>query len=161
MPAGRRRGIACLAAACLLAAGASIAVSIDAGAQGKRPLAVDDLYNVRDVRDPQRSPDGKWVAYTVMRAVRDSDKNDTDVWMASGDGRERIQLTSSPDNESRPRWSPDGRHLAFTAARDGSVFAQVWLLSRHGAEAMKITSRSSDSSIRIGSASAAGATARS
>ena len=88
-------------------------------AQGKRPLAVDNLYNVRDVRDPQRSPDGKWVAYTVTRAIRESDKNDTDVWMVSWDGREQVQLTSSPDNESRPRWSPDGKSLAFS--RPGRV----------------------------------------
>jgi len=108
-------------------------------AQGKRPLAVDDLYNVRDVRDPQRSPDGKWVAYTVTRAIRDTDKNDTDVWMVSWDGREHVQLTASPDSESRPRWSPDGKYISFTAARGESTFAQVWLLSRAGGEAVKLT----------------------
>ena len=52
----------------------------------KRPLATDDVYNVKDVRDPQRSPDGKWVAYTVSRAIKDTDKNDTDIWMVSWDG---------------------------------------------------------------------------
>jgi Tol biopolymer transport system component len=71
-------------------------------------LIVDDLFNLREVRDPQRSPDGKWVAYTVTRAIRDTDKNDTDVWMVSWDGTQQIQLTSTPENESRPRWSPDG-----------------------------------------------------
>ncbi|HEY7498751.1 MAG TPA: S9 family peptidase [Vicinamibacterales bacterium] len=117
-------------------------------AQGKRPLAVDDIFNVRDVRDPQRSPDGKWVAYTVTRAIRDTDKNDTDVWMVSWDGREHVQLTSSPDNESRPRWSPDGKFLAFASSRTGTApqsastpnkGAQIWLLNRAGGEAVKLT----------------------
>jgi dipeptidyl aminopeptidase/acylaminoacyl peptidase len=108
-------------------------------AQGKRPLAVDDLFKVRDVRDPQRSADGRWVAYTVTRAVRDTDKNDTDVWMVSWDGRERLQLTSTPDAESRPRWSPDGKYLAFLSSRQNAKAAQVWLLPRAGGEAAKLT----------------------
>ncbi len=58
-----------------------VSVSALGAAQGKRPLSVANLYDVRDVRDPQRSPDGKWVAYTVTRAIRETDKNDTDVWM--------------------------------------------------------------------------------
>jgi dipeptidyl aminopeptidase/acylaminoacyl peptidase len=108
-------------------------------AQGKRPLAPDDIFNVRDVRDPQRSPDGKWVAYTVTRAIRDTDKNDTDVWMVSWDGREQIQLTSTPESESRPRFSPDGKYLAFTSSRQGAKDSQVWLLNRSGGEASKVT----------------------
>jgi hypothetical protein len=59
----------------------------------KRPL--NDIYNLREVRDPQRSPDGKWVAYVVGRAIKDTDKNDSDIWMASWDGTQEIQLTFS------------------------------------------------------------------
>ena len=74
-----------------------------AGAQPRRLLTVDDLYNLREVRDPQRSPDGAWVAYTVTRAIRETDKNDTNVWMVSWDGTRQVQVTSSPESESRPR----------------------------------------------------------
>ncbi len=116
-----------------------IFVSALAAAQGKRPLAVGNLYDVRDVRDPQRSPDGGWVAYTLTRAIRATDKSDTDVWMVSWDGREQVQLTSSPESESRPRWSPDGKFLAFVSSRQKSKAAQVWLLNRSGGEAVRLT----------------------
>jgi dipeptidyl aminopeptidase/acylaminoacyl peptidase len=105
----------------------------------KRALRVDDVYNVKDVRDPQRSPDGKWVAFTVSRAIKDTDKNDTDVWMANWDGTQEIQLTSTPDSESTPRWSPDNKYLAFTSSRQGAKGGQVWLLNRLGGEAVKLT----------------------
>jgi dipeptidyl aminopeptidase/acylaminoacyl peptidase len=108
-------------------------------AQGKRPLNSDDLFNLKEVRDPQRSPDGKWVAYTVARAIKQTDKNDTDVWMVSWDGQQQIQLTSTPEGESSPRWSPDGKYLAFLSARQNAKAAQVWLLNRAGGEAVKLT----------------------
>jgi dipeptidyl aminopeptidase/acylaminoacyl peptidase len=110
-----------------------------AWAQAKRPLDVDDLFNVREVRDPQRSPDGKWVAYTVTRAIKDTDKNDTDVWMVSWDGQQQIQVTSTPEGESMPRWSPDNRYLGFVSSRQGAKDGQVWLLNRAGGEAVKLT----------------------
>jgi dipeptidyl aminopeptidase/acylaminoacyl peptidase len=108
-------------------------------AQPRRLLTVDDLFNLREVRDPQRSPDGKWVAYTVTRAIRDTDKNDTDVWMVSWDGTRQVRVTSTPDGESRPRWSPDNRFLSFVSSRQGTKHPQVWILDRAGGEAVKVT----------------------
>src|SRR3954466_11067941 len=105
----------------------------------KRPLATDDTYNIKDVRDPQRSPDGKWVAYVVSRAIKDTDKNDTDIWMASWDGTEELQITSSSDGESQPRWSPDNKYLSFVSSRQGAKDGQLWLLNRAGGEAIKVS----------------------
>ena len=105
----------------------------------KRPLAVNDVYNIKEVRDPQRSPDGKWVAYVVARAIKDTDKNDSDIWMASWDGTQEIQLTSSPDNESQPRWSPDNKYISFVSSRQGAKGGQLWLMNRVGGEAVKVS----------------------
>ena len=105
----------------------------------KRTLTANDVYNIKDVRDPQRSPDGKWVAYVVSRAIQDGDKNDSDIWMASWDGTQEIQLTSSPDSESQPRWSPDNKYLSFVSSRQGAKGGQLWLLNRAGGEAVKIS----------------------
>lgn len=126
----------------LVAAAFVLAVGVPAIAQAptRRPLTMGDLYRIREVRDPQRSMDGRWVAYTVTVSDSAKDKNDTDVWMTSWDGTQTLQITSSPQSESRPRWSPDGRYLSFTSSREGSDGAQVWLLDRRGGEAVKLTS---------------------
>ena len=110
---------------------------------GRRAITLDDLARLRNVGDPQRSPDGKWVAYTVSTIDVEKDKRDTDLWMTSWDGTEQVRLTSSPDGESSPRWSPDGRYLAFLTSRgteeEKKTGAQVWLLDRRGGEARKLT----------------------
>lgn len=106
----------------------------------KRLLTVDDMHKFHDVRDVQISPDGKWVAYTVSSVDAAADKSDTDVWMASWDGKEQIRLTSSAESENAPRWSPDGQYLAFLSGRPGKAKGtQIWLLNRMGGEAQQFT----------------------
>lgn len=104
----------------------------------RRALVIDDIFELRDVGDPQISPDGEWVAFTVSQADRDSDRSDTDIWMAPMEGGEALRLTTSSEAERRPRWSPDGRWLAFLSSRDGDT-SQVWLLPRGGGEAQRLT----------------------
>jgi dipeptidyl aminopeptidase/acylaminoacyl peptidase len=103
-----------------------------------RPITVDDMFAIRDVDDPRLSPDGAWVAYTVTTDDPAKDKSDRNVWMAPVAGGEAIRLTASEKSESRARFSPDGRYLAFLSSRD-SEHAQVWLLDRRGGEAQKLT----------------------
>ena len=87
----------------------------------KRAVRVGDMYRLRNVGAPEISPDGQWVAYTVTTLDSAKDKSNTDVWMASWDGTQAIQLTSSPDAETSPRWSPDGKYLSFLSSRDVSA----------------------------------------
>jgi len=104
-----------------------------------RPLQADDLFRLRDVGDPRVSPDGAWVAYTVTTVDSAKDKGDSDVWMVSWDGRRTLRLTSSPEGEGNPRWSPDNRYLAFVSGRYESKGGQLWLLDRSGGEAVRLT----------------------
>src|SRR4051794_17034333 len=78
MPSPLRSKLALAAVAALLLLG----VAQRSLADDRRAITPDDVYSLRAVDDPQRSPDGAWVAYTVQHAVRDTDKSDTDVWMA-------------------------------------------------------------------------------
>jgi len=106
----------------------------------RRPIKVDDMHRFHDVRDPQISPDGKWVAYTLNTVDTMADKSDTDVWMVSWDGAQNLRITSSPENETAPRWSPDGRYLSFLSSRPGKAKGnQVWLMERNGGEAQQFT----------------------
>jgi dipeptidyl aminopeptidase/acylaminoacyl peptidase len=107
----------------------------------KRLIKVDDMHGFHDVRDLQISPDGKWVAYTLSTVDTTADKSDTDVWTASWDGAQQMRMTSSPESENAPRWSPDGRYLAFLSGRPGGKTrgTQIWLLDRSGGEAQQLT----------------------
>jgi dipeptidyl aminopeptidase/acylaminoacyl peptidase len=126
-------------------AGAAAVVALAPGivpvaSQSLRPVRPDDVFELRTVRDPRISPDGAWVAYTVSRADRATDTLDSDIYMAPlaparGDA---VRLTSSPSPETTPRWSPDGRFLAFLSHREGS-HPQVWLIDRRGGDPSQLT----------------------
>jgi dipeptidyl aminopeptidase/acylaminoacyl peptidase len=105
----------------------------------KRPLKPSDVYRLQTLSDPQISPDGKWVAYTLSSVDSVKNKRNADIWMNSWDGKESIQLTYSPDGESQPRWSPDGKYLSFTSSRNGLTSSQIWLMDVRGGEARQLT----------------------
>ncbi|HSQ32303.1 MAG TPA: S9 family peptidase [Gemmatimonadaceae bacterium] len=107
--------------------------------QAKRAIRVGDMYRLKNVGDAQVSPEGSWVAYTVSATDSAKDKSDTDIWMTSWDGSQTIQVTSSPDGESAPRFSPDGRYLSFLSSRQGGKGSQLWLLDRRGGEAKRVS----------------------
>src|SRR4029453_691072 len=126
-----------LTPACLLLVASSLT------AAETRPLRVEDLYALKDVSDPRLSPDGQWVAFAVASLDAKKDKGDTDLYMIPFAGGDAMRLTGGDKPERRPRFSPDGRYLAFLSGREGK-HAQVYLMDRRGGEATRLTDYRAD-----------------
>jgi dipeptidyl aminopeptidase/acylaminoacyl peptidase len=101
-------------------------------------LTINHLFELGTVSDPQLSPEGDWIAYVVERDDTEEDEPRSRVWMVPFAGGEPRPLTAAAESSWHPRWSPDGRYLAFLSARDEAP-AQVWRLSRLGGEAEQIS----------------------
>lgn len=108
-------------------------------ASEKRLLTLDDQFAFHSVADPQISPDGKWIAYTVENVDLKNDTKNKDIYMTSWDGSQTLHLTNSKDSEYNPRFSPDGKYLAFLSSRQNSGGSQIWLLNLAGGEAERIS----------------------
>src|SRR6202163_2508322 len=107
-------------------------------AAAQRPITIEDYFQIHEVHDPQLSPDGRWIAYTVKTPLLKSDKNEERIWMVPASGGEPVALTADRGSSSHPRWSPDGKYIACLSARNESK-QQVWLLNRLGGEAQRLT----------------------
>jgi dipeptidyl aminopeptidase/acylaminoacyl peptidase len=119
-------------------------------AQTKRPLQLEDMFNLQRVSDPQISPDGKTVAYVVGVVDKAANRTNTDIWLIPSAGGTATQLTNGPKADRHPRWSPDGKSIAFESNRDGSL--QIYVINISTGETKKITSISTEASGAIWSA---------
>ena len=104
----------------------------------------EDVYALTSVVDPRLSPDGRRVAYTVSRVDEEANAYRTAIWVAPLDGSaEPRQFTSGERNDGSPRWSPDGRWLAFVSSRDGEdekkAKSQLYVMAADGGEPRKLT----------------------
>jgi dipeptidyl aminopeptidase/acylaminoacyl peptidase len=123
----------------LVILGLVLAASL-AWAQAGKPLTFDDFIKIQRVIDPQPSPDGQWIAYVVTVIDKEANRSNSDIWLVPTTGGEPRRLTTAPGGDNTPRWSPDGRKLAFISTRAGSP--QVWMISLDGGEPWQATSLS-------------------
>ncbi len=121
-----------------LAATATLgALAAPAAAAPGHGLTVDDMLAMQRVGEPAVSPDGAWVAFSVRDTDLDANKGRFDLWLAKVDGSATRRLTSHPDNDTSPAWSPDGAYVYFQSTRGGS--SQVWRIAVAGGEAEQVT----------------------
>ena len=98
-----------------------------------RTYTIEDLLKVRRVADPQVSPDGTRVAFTVGDVNYDANRVVNQIYVVSIDGGNPKQLTNGQSSSSAPRWSPDGKKIAFTTG------GQVWTMDSDGDHKDQVT----------------------
>jgi dipeptidyl aminopeptidase/acylaminoacyl peptidase len=126
-----------LSAAGLAVLAASVAVFPVVRAQGGRPMTIDDLLVAVRVADPQLSPDGGTVLYTRTTTDPKTGRRNADIWRVSAAGGEPKELLAGEKSENTPRFSADGRRIAFISTRDGA--AQVYVAEADGGSVRKVT----------------------
>src|ERR1051325_5124468 len=107
----------------------------------ERRFTIDDLLKVRRVGDPQVSPKGDLVAFTITDMDVAANRGTTQIYLVPISGGEVRQLTNDEHSSASPRWSPDGDKLAFISARDGDD--QIWTIDVSSGALKKVTTISS------------------
>ena len=111
-------------------------------------FSVEELLKLRRVSDPQLSPDGRHVAYVVTDVSLEKNSRTNHIWLVPTAGGEPVAVARSEKAEDTPRWSPDGKKLAFVSTRDGA--SQVWVVDMGPAgsvgEPKKVTSIATEAS---------------
>ncbi len=104
----------------------------------KQPLSFEDFMQIKRISDPQVSPNGDLIAFVVTEMDLEKNSSNSDIWIVPAGGAESWRLTSSPKADIHPRWSPDGKKIAFISARGGTP--QIWIIDPSGGEAYQFSS---------------------
>ncbi len=104
-------------------------------------LTIDDLLNIKSISDPQVAPDGERVAYVVAEAALEVGESSASsrIWTVAATGENDRQVTQGPGSDDLPRWSPDGRMLAFRSDRQQRGTGQLYLLHHDLGEPTALT----------------------
>ncbi len=117
---------------------AGLAGAATAASAQQRAITFDDFIALKAVSDPQLSPDGRQVAYVVATPSLQENRNLAHIWLADLQTGENRQITHGTGSDFAPRFSPDGKSIAFISTREDG--AQVWVMPLGGGEGRKVTS---------------------
>jgi dipeptidyl aminopeptidase/acylaminoacyl peptidase len=103
-----------------------VAALVSAQPQAAPRFTVEEMLKLKRVSDPNLSPDGRQVAYVVTDVSLEKSTRVNHIWLVPTAGGEPVSIVRSDKADDTPRWSPDGKRLAFVSTRDGS--SQVWVV---------------------------------
>ena len=110
----------------------------------KQPLSPDDLYRMQIITGYELAPDGRHVIYAVQRVDRASEEKYSDLWLVSTEAGEPRRFTGGDHVDRAPRWSPDGRQIAFLSNRADKEQFQLYVIPVDGGEARRVTEAEGD-----------------
>src|SRR5579862_8021832 len=117
----------------------AIALGAAPAATTPRPITSADIYQFKWIADPRISRDGSVVVYTLVQVADKHDKYETSLWAVATDGKSAPRRLTSGPRDGAPRWSPDGRTIAFVRTTTDTGAAQIYLLSLAGGEPHRLT----------------------
>ena len=100
-----------------------MSLAVPAFSQSKRPFTFEDMMKLKRVGEPEVSPDGKWVIFSVVDVDLNANTKTPHIWIVPTAGGQEREIIADQDAD-RPRWAPDGKRFAFISNKEGG--SQVW-----------------------------------
>ena len=114
----------------------------------KRTIKAQDLYNFQLISDVRLSPDGEQVIYNLQRVDQETEKKYSNLWIVPSGGGEARAFTTGDQNDTQPRWSPDGSQIAYSTwpEEDFDIQFEIYVMNADGSNPTRLTTDPSDES---------------